>query len=121
AIAKDEDAIAFARLGVEADVVAQAGAAAAGDAEAQAAGLRRDTLLGHGHANALERILRDLHRSLGARLLAFGGQQHHARERVFARGGRRCGSGLEKCGHRSGFQPLVLLFALTWGFAPGWY
>ena len=70
-------------MGVEADVVAEAGAAAALYAEAKAAGVRRDAFLGHGNADALEGVLGDLDGLLGAGLLALGGEQGHARERVF--------------------------------------
>src|ERR1035438_8181889 len=53
-LGEGEDAVALARLGVETDVVAEAGAAATGDAEAQTTGVRSDALLGHGRADALE-------------------------------------------------------------------
>jgi len=49
-----EDAVALARLRVEANVVGETGAAAALNAEAQAAFSGRDALLGHGDADALE-------------------------------------------------------------------
>ncbi len=93
--AEDEGAVALAGLGVEADVVAEAGAAAALDADAQAAGVGRDAFLGHGDADALEGVLGDLDGLLGAGLLALGGEQGHARERVFGGVRRGGGAGLE--------------------------
>ena len=50
-IGEQEDAVAFARLCVEADVIAQTRTAAALDAEAQAALLGRNAFLGHGSAD----------------------------------------------------------------------
>jgi len=98
AFAEDERAVALAGLGVEADVVAEAGTAAALDADAQAPGVGRDALFGHRHADALERGFRDLDGLLRARLLALAGEQRHARERVFVRSGRRCAHRLRSGG-----------------------
>src|SRR5450756_1106619 len=55
-VVEDEGAVALAGLGVETDVIAEAGATAALDAETQTALFGRDVLLGHGGANALERL-----------------------------------------------------------------
>ena len=48
--------------------------------------------LGHRDADALESVFRDLDGGLSAGLLALGGEQRHARERVFRRrsSGLRC-------------------------------
>ena len=57
-IVKLEDAVAFARLRVEADVVAQPGTAAALHAQAQAALLGRNAFLRHRAANLRARLSR---------------------------------------------------------------
>ena len=59
-IAELEDAVALARLRVEADVVAQARASAALHAQAQSALLGRNAFLDHGRADLGQRLLRDL-------------------------------------------------------------
>jgi len=87
--AEDEGAITLAGLGVEADVVAEAAATAALDADTQAAGIGRDAFLGHRDADAFEGVLGDFDGGLRAGLLALGGEQRHAREWVFVRVGRR--------------------------------
>ncbi len=51
------DTVSLARLRVKADIVGKTGAAATRDAETQAALRRRNALLGHGDANALESAL----------------------------------------------------------------
>ena len=103
ALAKDKGAVVLAGLGVKADVIAEAGAAAALDADAQPTRVGRDAFLGHRHPDAFECILRDLDGLLRARLLALGGEERHARKRIFGgRGsGLGCGSsGLEEsCRH----------------------
>jgi hypothetical protein len=80
------DAVALAGLGVELDVVAEAGATAAGDAHSEASGVGGDVLLGHGDANALQRAQRNLD-ALGARAFPFRGEDG----RSGRSGGRRCG------------------------------
>ena len=67
------DAVTLAWLGVELDGVAEAGAAASSDADAEAAGFGSDVLLGHGDADALEGAEGELD-ALGAGGLAFGGE-----------------------------------------------
>ena len=52
--------IAFARLGIETDVVRKPGAAAALDTEAKSPLGRGDSFLSHGYANPLQGTLSDL-------------------------------------------------------------
>ena len=54
-----EDAIAFARLGVEADVIAQAGTSATLHTEAQAALFGRDAFFGHRGTDLRDRLFGD--------------------------------------------------------------
>ena len=100
--AEGEGAVALAGLRVETDVVGEAGTAAAGDADAETALRWQDAFFGHGDADALEGVFGDLDGLLGAGLLALGGEQRHASERVFGLKRRAwCGSGgsgLEECG-----------------------
>lgn len=76
--AEGEGAVALAGLGVETDVVGEAGAAATGDANAETTGGGGNALFGHGDADALEGVLGDLDGLLGAGLLALGGEEGHA-------------------------------------------
>ncbi len=78
--AEDEDAVALAGLRVKADVVAQPRAAAALNAEAQAASVRRDAFLGQRNANALQRVLGDLDSVLRVGLKAFRRQTASSRQ-----------------------------------------
>src|SRR5580693_5803627 len=70
-----EDAIAFARLRIEADVVAQAGTAATLHAQAQPALLGRDAFLGHRAAHFDQGLLSNLN--------AFGGRGLQNRSGLF--------------------------------------
>ena len=77
--AEGEGAVALTGLGVEADVVAEAAAAAALNAYAEAAGIGGDAFLGHRYADTLEGVFCDLDGCFGAGLLALGGEEGHAR------------------------------------------
>src|SRR6201993_2059390 len=73
----DVDAVALAGLRVEADGVAESGAASSLDAYPEAALLGRDAFLGHCDADALEGVFGDLDSGLSARLLPFSGEEGH--------------------------------------------